>query len=152
MAQNRCKPRQFFGARLCSTSRSKAAIPTRFGWVFDHSRGPFWLRLCRAAQYPDLKLTRPAAGRKDRFVPSSEETRSSIKHPFERKETLCFIDRNGLGVRWRLAEMECVMAVSAARHRGGGGPLDRPPPVNALAIDTIAGLGFPPLEANEFPA
>src|SRR5207247_4717332 len=28
-----------------------AAIPTRCGWVFDHSRGPFWLRLGRAALY-----------------------------------------------------------------------------------------------------
>src|SRR5881409_939727 len=45
--------REEFLDRGCvrSTSRSMAAIPTRCGWVFDHSRGPFWLRLCRAALY-----------------------------------------------------------------------------------------------------
>src|SRR5439155_8846728 len=50
-----------------STSRSMAAIPTRCGWVFDHRRGPFWLRLCRAALYrrmPSCRTT-PWPGRRN---------------------------------------------------------------------------------------
>src|SRR5437762_10165211 len=44
-----------------------AAIPTRCGWVFDHSRGPFWLRLGRAALYrrmPSCRTT-PWPGRRN---------------------------------------------------------------------------------------
>jgi hypothetical protein len=44
-----------FPERGCvrSTSRSTVVIPsaTRCGWVFDHSRAPFWLRLRRAGPY-----------------------------------------------------------------------------------------------------
>ena len=44
-----------FPERGCvrSTSRSTPVIPraTLCGWVFDHSRAPFWLRLGRAAPY-----------------------------------------------------------------------------------------------------
>src|SRR5213080_2828278 len=47
--------RASFPERGCvrSTSRSTTVIPraTLCGWVFDHSRAPFWLRLGRAAPY-----------------------------------------------------------------------------------------------------
>jgi len=41
-----------------STSRSTPIFPgaTRCGWVFDHSRGPFWLRLRRAVLYRRVAL------------------------------------------------------------------------------------------------
>src|SRR5205809_1442364 len=54
--------RDEFSDRGCvrSTSRSMAAIPTRCGWVFDHSRGPFWLRLGRAALYRRMPSCRTA--------------------------------------------------------------------------------------------
>src|SRR5881396_3234845 len=55
--------RDEFSERGCvrSTSRSMAAIPTRCGWVFDHSRDPFWLRLGRAALYRRLQIGRALA-------------------------------------------------------------------------------------------
>ncbi len=50
--------RDEFSERGCvrSTSRSMAAIPARCGWVFDHSRSPFWLQLRRAAPYAGFPI------------------------------------------------------------------------------------------------